>query len=180
MGGGQYTSMPPEMVVRKEKIDFTGRHSASPYHSVPGRSIDQGPADVPQDLSKGLHTYRGNPRDFGVDPRTQSPYDYRREEPVPRNTGPPPAHSQRPYSHTDAQGHTSRPPSVEHKSPSPYPPQHERQNLSPAISRHVPQSSSPYQGIPTLLSHSSGVGGGGIVLKYLEEKSETCTEFLTS
>ncbi|XP_062612338.1 nuclear receptor corepressor 2-like isoform X1 [Saccostrea cucullata] len=147
-GAGQYNVQD----LRKEKPDYGGRHSASPYHMPPGRmereppdSRDRG-GDLPQDLSKAPSGYRGNPRDFGSQPQ----YEYRRpaEDPLPRSSGPPPAHSQKPtgYFHSEALPLTNRPPSVEQKSPQPY--LHDRQAVSPAISRHIPPSTSPFTGMP--------------------------------
>ncbi|XP_056017947.1 serine/arginine repetitive matrix protein 2-like isoform X6 [Ostrea edulis] len=147
-GGGQYNVQD----LRKEKPEYGGRHSVSPYHMPPGRMEREPPdsrersVDLPQDLSKAPHGYRGNPRDFGSQPQ----YEYRRpaEDPLPRSSGPPPAHSQKPagFFHSEALPLTNRPPSVEQKSPQPY--QHERQAVSPAISRHIPPSTSPYPGMP--------------------------------
>ncbi|XP_078336139.1 uncharacterized protein LOC111132990 isoform X2 [Crassostrea virginica] len=137
-GGGQYNVQD----LRKEKPDYGGRHSVSPYHMPDSRD-----RDLPQDLSKAPQGYRGNPRDFGSQPQ----FEYRRpaEDPLPRSSGPPPAHSQKPsgYYHNEALPLTNRPPSVEQKSPQPsY--QHDRQALSPAISRPIPPSTSPYPGMP--------------------------------
>lgn len=146
--------------LRKEKPEYGGRHSVSPYHMPVGRMEREVPdsrdRDLPQDLSKAPQGYRGNPRDFGSQPQ----FEYRRpaEDPLPRSSGPPPAHSQKPsgYYHNEALPLTNRPPSVEQKSPQPSF-QHDRQAISPAINRHIPPSTSPYPGMPTVMDpHGRG------------------------
>ncbi|XP_069134588.1 filaggrin-like [Argopecten irradians] len=139
--------------LRKDKPEpavspaFSGRNTLSPYHNMARqleKEADMREArDMPQDLSKGPHGYRGNPRD--MDPRSGGHSEFRRhgEDGSRQAVAPPPAHSQRPvlYPPTEIPGRQS---AEGHKSPSPYP--HDRQS-SPAL-RHLSPSTSPYAHVP--------------------------------